>query len=301
VHSKIARSFVAAALAVSGIAVGTASAQAEATGTLNIVALGDSYGSGTGAGAYLDGTGVAGGCWRSANSYSETIVARLRSEGAPVSFTNVTCSGAASANLSEPFKGEAPQLDALRRDTHVVFLSVGTNDIDFAAYGGLCVAADCSGAATQAELDKLPGMAQNITALLGEIRTRSPWAKIVMTGYGSQLTAGDNAPNVPLDPICGPTFFTSQERVDGNRVATALDATLRRTARQSHVTFVSPYVDSVVLDPTFAGHSLCEAGAPFYRGFDALAPGQEGQEAVLHLNATGQSALADLILRKLHH
>jgi lysophospholipase L1-like esterase len=279
-----------------GLAIGTAPAQAT-TGTLNVVALGDSYGSGTGAGDYQDGTGVPNGCWRSANSYSETVVARLREAGKQVTFTNVTCSGAATSDLSQPFKNEPPQLNALTRNTHLVFLSIGTNDIDFAAYGGLCIAADCSGAPTQAEIAELPAMAQNVSALLKEIKTRSPWARVVLTGYGSQLTATENAPDVPLDPICGPAFFTAQERADGNQLATALDGTLRQTARNARVTYVSPYASQGTLDPTFAGHSLCQEAAPYYRGFDALA--QEGQEAVLHLSATGQTALADLVLNKL--
>jgi hypothetical protein len=296
----ITRRIVASALAVAGVVLGAAPAQAGTTWSLNVVALGDSYGSGTGAGAYLDGTGVANGCWRSANSYSEVLVARVRAVGIPVSFTNVTCSGAATADLRQTFKGEPPQLDALRPDTHVVFLSIGTSDIDFAGYGLVCVTADCSGAPSQAEIAELPGMGQNVAALLGEIKTRSPWAKIVMTGYGSMLTAGENAQGVPLDPICDPGFFSSQERVDGNQVTSALDATLRRTAWQAGAAYVSPYLkNSVDLQPAFAGHSLCQAGEPYYRGFEALAPGQEGVEAVLHLNQAGQTALADLALSRL--
>jgi len=292
--STVLKAVPVVAVAIAASSFGVASADT-AGHTLNVVALGDSYGSGTGAGDYLDGTGVAGGCWRSANSYSETLVARLRDAGWPVSFTNVTCSGAATADLREEFKGEPPQLDALSQDTHLVFLSVGTNDIDFAAYGGLCILADCSGPATQDELAKMPGMGQNVATLIGDIKARSPRARIVLTGYGSQLTAGDNAPDVPLDPICDPGIFTSQERIDGNQVAAGLDQTLRQTARQAGVTYVSPYGTAA-----FDGHSLCQAGAPYYRGFDALAPGQEGQEAVLHLNTTGQATLADLIQHKLH-
>jgi lysophospholipase L1-like esterase len=283
-----------APLALFGLA---APAQADTKWSLNVVALGDSYGSGTGAGDYQDGTGVPNGCWRSANSYSEVVVGRLRATGLPVSFTNVTCSGASTADVRQPFKGQPAQLDALRRDTHLVFLSVGTSDIAFADYGLVCVVSDCSGAPSQAEIAEMPGMGENVAALLTEIRTRSPWAKIVLTGYGSQLTAGENAEGVPLDPICDPGFFSSQERIDGNGVVRALDATLRQAARQGHATFVSPFLrNSVDLRPSFVGHSLCEAGAPFYRGFDALAPGQEGVEAVLHLNKDGQAALADLIL-----
>lgn len=298
---KFAAAVVTAALAMSGLVLGTVSAQAATAPTLNVVALGDSYGSGTGAGDYLDGTGVPNGCWRSANSYSETLVGRARAAGLQVAFANVTCSGASTTSMYQSFKGEPPQLDALRRDTHLVFLSVGTSDIDFAGFGLLCIAADCSGAPAQNEIAEMPAMGQNVAALLSEIKSRSPWAKIVVTGYGSQLTAGENAQDIPLDPICAPTFFSAQERADGNQVASALDATLRQTARQARVKFVSPYVDSVDLHPSFAGHSLCESADPYYRGFDALAPGQEGAEAVLHLNSTGQTALADLIQRKLLH
>lgn len=296
---RTAASILTAALVVSGAVLGAAPAQAGTS--LNVVALGDSYGSGTGAGDYLDGTGVPNGCWRSANSYSETLVARARARalGLPVSFSNVTCSGASTADLRQTFKGEPPQLDALRPDTHVVFLSVGTSDIGFADYGLLCIAGDCSGAPSRAEIAELPGMGQNVAALLGEIRARSPWAKIVMTGYGSQLTAGENAQGVPLDPLCDPGFFSSQERIDGNQVARALDATLRQTARQARVTYVSPFRNSVDPHPSFAGRSLCEGTEPYYRGFDALAPGQEGPEAILHLNKEGQAALADLIVGKI--
>ncbi|WP_291414171.1 SGNH/GDSL hydrolase family protein [Actinophytocola sp.] len=284
---------------MSGLVLGAAPAQA-GKAPLNVVALGDSYGSGTGAGDYLDGTGVANGCWRSSNSYSETLVARLRDRGRQVTFTNVTCSGASTAALSQSFKGEPPQLDALSRNTNVVFLSIGTSDIDFAGYGLQCIAGDCSGQVTQDQLAKLQGMGQNVAALLGEIKARSPRAKIVMSGYGSQLTAGENAPGVPLDALCGPEFFSSQERIEGNQVASGIDATLRQTARRAHATYASPYLrNSVDLHPTFAGRSLCQSAEPHYRGFDALAPGQEGAEAVLHLNTAGQTALADLIQRRL--
>jgi lysophospholipase L1-like esterase len=297
--AKSAGSLASTAALAAGLVLGAAPAQADRA-PLNVIALGDSYGSGTGAGDYLDGTGVADGCWRSANSYSENLVAGLRESGRQVNFTNVTCSGASTATMSQTFKGEPPQLDALTRRTNVVFLSVGTSDVDFAGYGLQCVAGDCSGQVTQDQLAKLPAMGQNVSALLGEVRTRSPRAEIVMTGYGSQLTAGENAPDVPLDALCDPGFFSAQERVEGNQVASGIDATLRQAARRAHVTYVSPYLrNSAGLHPAFAGRSLCQSAEPYYRGFDALAPGQEGVEAVLHLNQAGQTALAGLVQRKL--
>ena len=298
-RTTFAKTVAAVGLAVSGLVAGVVPAHA-GTAPLTVVALGDSYGSGTGAGDYLDGTGVANGCWRSANSYSETLVERLRERGRQVTFTNVTCSGASTAALSETFKGQPPQLDALSPTTNVVLLSVGTSDVDFAGYGLRCIAGDCGGQVTQDQLAKLPAMGQNVATLLREIKARSPRAEIVMTGYGSQLTSGPNAPDVPLDALCDPGFFSAQERVDGNQVASGIDATLRQAARRAHVTYVSPYLrDSTDLHRNFAGRSLCQSAEPYYRGFDALAPGQEGAEAVLHLNTAGQTALADLVRRKL--
>ncbi|OLF17088.1 hypothetical protein BU204_13430 [Actinophytocola xanthii] len=263
--------------------------------TLNVVAMGDSYASGTGAGDYKDGTGVPNGCWRSSNSYSETLVERMRAAGVSVSFKNVSCSGAATTNMITSFKGQPPQLKALTKDTDLVFLTIGTSDVDFAGYGAQCIAADCSGPAAQEMLSRMPRMGDYVLSLMIKIKAYSPKATIVLTGYGSQLTEGANAPGIPLDPICEPQYFSSQERIDGNAVARALDANLRHAAEHAGATFVSPYVDSVNLHPSFEGHSLCESTEPYYRGLEALAPGQEGMEAVLHLNASGQEALADLI------
>ncbi|MBT2231778.1 SGNH/GDSL hydrolase family protein [Nonomuraea sp. NEAU-A123] len=264
--------------------------------------MGDSYGSGTGAGDYEPGT--TGSCFRSANSYSSVIVDELRQRGKRVKFTNVTCSGSAIRTLRESFKGEPPQFDALKRDTKVVMLSIGTGDIDFAGFGGLCIQADCSGAPATAIKGLLPGMGENLKTLLIDIKARSPRAKIVLTGYGQQVTPSENAEGVPLDPICDSQVFSAQERVDGNQVARELDATLRNAAKAAkargvNVLFASPYVNSVDLRPEFEGHSLCQSEPPFYRGFDALAPGQEGIDAVLHLNQQGQAAMADLIQRRI--
>jgi lysophospholipase L1-like esterase len=292
-----------AALASVAAMAATAPAASAGVGPLHVVAMGDSYASGTGAGDYQPGT--EGNCWRSNNSYSEQLVTRLRAQGRSVQFANVTCSGAATSDLYKEYLGQPPQLDALRADTSVVLLTIGTNDIGYAAYGGLCIQGDCSGGPTQAIAAKLPDMAKNLGQLFKDIHSRSPHARIVLSGYGSQLTAGPNASGAELDPICEPEVFSAEERTEGNALASQLDKTLQDTTSQAKAdgidtAFVSEYAaDSVHLDDAFAGHSLCEAGTPFYRGFDALAPGQEGPDAVLHLNKDGQTALADLITAQL--
>jgi len=288
-----------AALAAFAVITAMAPAASADIGPLHVVAMGDSYASGTGAGDYQPGT--EGNCWRSNNSYAEQIVARVRARGTTVQFTNVTCSGAATTDLYQDFLGQGPQLDALQADTDVVLLTIGTNDIGYAAYGGLCIQGDCSGAPTRAVAAELPDLAKRIGQLFQDIHARSPHAKIVLSAYGSQLSPDANADG-KLDPICDASVFSAQERTDGNALARQLNKTLRDTVVQAEAAgidavFVSEYAaDSVHLNSTSAGHSLCQAGTPFYRGFDALAPGQEGPDAVLHLNKDGQTALADLIM-----
>ncbi|MGW6929464.1 SGNH/GDSL hydrolase family protein [Lentzea sp. NPDC054927] len=267
---------------------------ANASYSTSLVVLGDSYASGTGAGDYQDGT--AGNCWRSNNSYGEQVAARLRAAGRLGSFANVSCSGAATADFSRPFKDRPAQLDALKRDTGLVLLTVGTNDIDYSTYGGTCIQADCTGAPTDAILARLPQMGSNVTALLTEIGKRSPHARVVLVGYGRQVSTSDNPPGATLDPICGDGILTTAERREGNKVADGLDATLRSAVTAARragvfVTFSSPFSRP----DTFNGHALCESDTPFLRGFDALAPGQEGPEAVFHPNQQGQTALATLV------
>ncbi|MFB9906722.1 SGNH/GDSL hydrolase family protein [Allokutzneria oryzae] len=289
---------VAATFLVCGLAV---IASATPAAPLNVVAMGDSTASGTGAGDYQSGT--AGTCWRSGNSYSEVVVANLRASGRKVELRNVACSGAAINDVRTSFKGEPAQLDALEPDTNLVMLTLGANDISYAEFGGLCMQGDCSKAA-ESVIDQMPGMAKNLFTLFGQIKAKSPKAKIVTVAYGRQLTSGANA-STAQDPVCAPTVFSAEERTEGNKVASALDATLRNTVKTAtrhgiDALFVSPYkANSIAIGKEFAGHSQCEAGATYYRGFDALMAGQEGREAVLHLNKDGQAALAGLVSAQL--
>jgi lysophospholipase L1-like esterase len=286
---------------IAGLVVATLAAPASASASsrvVNVVSLGDSYASGIGAGDYLGGTGIPGGCWRSANSYSALLVAELQATGVRVAATNVTCSGATIQDLRQPFRGQPAQLDSLNRNTDVVSLTVGANDIGLAGFGGLCIQSECSDAAADATLAKLDPMGAKLRELLKEIKTRSPHAKVVVTGYGRQITTGDNAAGVTLDPICGPGVITGTERTTAERITVGLDSRLR-SATAGIGTYVSEFAEPGVLRPEFAGHSLCEAKAPYYRGFDALAPGQEGQEAILHLNKGGHAALAAVIKKQL--
>lgn|GEM_PF-5396160 len=274
-----------------------------ASSTLSIVALGDSYASGVGAGNYIGGT--EGGCWQSMNSTSQQVTHALITRGKEVNLTNVTCSGDKISDV------RAYQLGALQKDTNIVILSIGGNDVGFGSLVGLCLTAVCSGTPVRAAEAALPAMGVDLVRLFGEIHARSPHAQIVLVGYGQPMNAGANGAGA-VDPICGDQYFDAQERKEGSQFSAALDFTLRVAAgvaklQGTDVTFVSPYQSSIgrtgTLRAEFAGHSLCDASGQYYRGFDALAPAPvgdpAGQTALLHMNAVGYGTLATLVLGKL--
>jgi GDSL-like Lipase/Acylhydrolase family len=124
----------------------------------SMVALGDSFSSGEGAGSYLAGTNCSGGifsrcpapnaaepdyCHRSASAYPMLVSSSL---GA-TSLDFRACSGAVVADLAAPVSiggqgqwSEGPQLGrAFPESTHLVTLSIGGNDIGFGEVANQCV------------------------------------------------------------------------------------------------------------------------------------------------------------------
>jgi len=148
--------FVLVALVASVVYVGrvpAASEPARARSTphepdLAIVALGDSYMSGEGAGRFYDGTDVPGqnSCRRAPTAYPIRVADAL---GADLHFS--ACSGARTYNIGSGFTGggrrstpqatnEPVQIEVLRahRNADVVLLSVGGNDARFSEVVALC-------------------------------------------------------------------------------------------------------------------------------------------------------------------
>src|SRR5206468_9981428 len=77
-------------------------------------------------------TGTPAGCLRSTRNYPSLAAA---ARGA-VSFTDASCSGATTANMTAPQPviggSNPPELDALSASTTLVTLQIGANDIGFA-------------------------------------------------------------------------------------------------------------------------------------------------------------------------
>jgi len=225
----LVRSAAASVAALALALVGLPTAHAATGGH---VALGDSYSSGLGTGSYYaDGTD----CRRSPQAYGV-----LLAERAGLELTLAACSGATTASVA------TEQLSALTDDTARVTITVGGNDVGFAPVLTECAKpgwwGDCDGAideALQIATQQLPG---RLGSLFDQIRSRSPQAVVVVSGY-PQLFNGEDCHAL--------TFFSGSEMGRLNSAATQLNSVIRQQA----VAAGFRYVDAV---PTFEGHAVCD-------------------------------------------
>ncbi|WNY34958.1 SGNH/GDSL hydrolase family protein [Curtobacterium flaccumfaciens] len=127
-------------------AAGTAPTQSVAAASGgNYVALGDSYAGGFGVAPYS--SGPAAGCFQSTTDYPHQVAASLG-----LQLDDRACAGATTGNISRVAQktgagsATAPvQADALSKNTDVVTVSIGGNDLGFAGVIANCVALDKAG------------------------------------------------------------------------------------------------------------------------------------------------------------
>ncbi|MEF3112921.1 SGNH/GDSL hydrolase family protein [Streptomyces chrestomyceticus] len=148
-------------------------------------------------------------CLRSNRNWPAVAAARLGAD-----LTDVTCSGATTKDLAGRQLGLVPpQLDALRRDTDLVTLSVGANDISLGTALPSCVrlhprpaglGRTCESVYTAGGRDRLAERitrtAPKITAALGQIHRRSPHARVYVVSYGTYFQPGGCWPREPVWP-----------------------------------------------------------------------------------------------------
>ncbi|WP_266849633.1 SGNH/GDSL hydrolase family protein [Streptomyces sp. NBC_00568] len=159
------------------------------------MALGDSYASGAGLSGQTNAT-----CLRSSGSYPVWLKKTYKISDA--NFKNVTCSGATTRSLWNDQGPAHPQLNALSKNTDLVTVSIGGNDLGFST-----VLADC---VLQAQLKGSTGspcrtkynaggqnlleariakLAPRIGSMVVDIKRRSPAARVVVVGYPTLFPA----------------------------------------------------------------------------------------------------------------
>ncbi len=278
---------LAVALATVAVAIGPASAPAAATlADRTYVALGDSFTAGPLVPHPLPDPW---GCLRSDQNYPHLVARRLGSD-----LRDVSCSGAATADLSsvQPVVGGAnrPQLEALAPDVGTVSIQIGGNDIGFGEILQRCLAPlplgmPCrdhfTGGGTDEVSRRIAATGPLVATALGEIRRRSPHARVFVVGYPAILpeTLSGCWPVMPV--TAGDVGYLRDKQKE-------LNAMLAAQAAAAGVVYVDVYGPGV-------GHDSCQLpGARWVEPLIPLSPA-----APVHPNALGMRGMADVLLAAL--
>ncbi|WNI21532.1 SGNH/GDSL hydrolase family protein [Streptomyces sp. ITFR-16] len=273
-----------AALLIGAASPGIAGQPGERAGRgAHYVALGDSYSSGPGIPQQTDTV-----CGRSDRNYPSLVA---RAVGAEV-FTDVTCAGADTTHMAGRQESAPPQLDALRPDTTLVTLGIGGNDLDLTGIITRCVllgylaphGAPCKHSFTLLGTDeigaRINATAPKIDAVLKEIRTRSPRARVLLVGYPS-LLPDDGTPCRATIPLADGDFGWVKDEEKH------FDTVLAQQANVYDAEYVDTYGPSV-------GHDACQAP-----GVRWIEPADSAEGAGFHPNASGHRSMADAVLATL--
>jgi lysophospholipase L1-like esterase len=237
-RSRLLTFIVGLPAAVTAVLLTLGASPAQAA-TVNYVALGDSYSSGVGAGAY---TSESGACRRSPNAYPALWAAA----NSPASYVSVACAGATTTSVINT------QLGALSSSTTLVSITVGGNDVGVADVLQTCLYSKtetCVGALQAAEdraRTTLPGLLDSVYNAISE---RAPNARVIVLGYPVFYQ---------LDTFC--LGLGDASRVKINEGANLIDDITRDVAGRHGFTFAD-------VRPAFIGHQLCSSTRWLY-GFN---------------------------------
>jgi lysophospholipase L1-like esterase len=258
--------FLSGLVTVTALAAFTAAGTlpaAGSSGTVQYVALGDSYAAGQGAGAesYLND------CKQSTKGYP----ALLDSEKHIHLQANETCTGATTSKVLDT------QLSALNRGTRLVTLTVGGNDLKVSELAAICTQTrdNCGGEITK-RLLQLSDLGPDLTHLYIQVASAAPKARIVVTGYPHLFE--------PVNPLLAALNNATDQL--NTTIAEAVDAAAQATGADiAYVDVTQPHVTG-----TFEHHGIF--------GSEELFINDSGLD-VFHPNAAGYVAYADAISAEL--
>jgi lysophospholipase L1-like esterase len=173
---------------------------------LSYVALGDSFAAAPG----VPDPASPAGCRKSTNDYPSVLARRL----AATKFTDVTCSGATTEDITDHVQQTKNglierQIDAVRATTDLITITIGANDVGLATDAEGCEVkspdpAPCTRDFVVGDVDlvsaAINGHVRGWTMLIDEIRARAPNARIVLVGYETLVRPGGCFPGQPVLP-----------------------------------------------------------------------------------------------------
>jgi lysophospholipase L1-like esterase len=278
-----------------GLLLAVAPPAARADGLL---ALGDSFSSGQGAGIFDPGTtGHGNTCFRSALAWPQVLAQRLSLRALP----SLACSG---ARLPEVVTSDARRHEAERRQSQisritgspgVITLTIGGNDVGFAQVLGTCVVSgNCVASYRKPSGDvllrRIRQLEQDLPGAYAAVRARAPHARLVVAGYprlfpkSGDVDAGGNC--------AAGRRISDDEATYLNARTAALDAAIRRAAARAGVTYVD-------VRAAFAGHELRCSGISYVNRL-VLRPGiPPYRPGSFHPTAAGHARLAEVVAARL--
>jgi hypothetical protein len=243
---------VVAAAAAAGSCTGSAAASPGLAPGDKYVALGSSYAAGPGLPIVYDL-----GCDHSNGNYAHQVASRLQ-----LALTDVTCSGATTANITTtpqttPTGVRPVQLDAVTPDTKLVTVTVGGNDVDYTgpgaagslwAYGctdthdvppaGAWTPYACGHTVDPAEIEqKLKAEPQVLTDLFRQIRAKAPKARVLLVTYQRVIP--------PSGATCAAIALTAAHARFERDVGQRLQVAFQRAAARSRTELVDLYAPSI--------------------------------------------------------
>jgi lysophospholipase L1-like esterase len=266
------------AAALLGGTLATAAPSAAAGSPLRYVALGDSYSAASGVLPPDPTAPIA--CLRSTRNYPHVIAREI---GAAL--TDVTCGAAQTQHFfSAQYLGVPRQLDAVRRDSQLVTMTIGGNDnntfisavllcgtagVTTLGQGSPCKDRYGSSFARDIRTKTYPALVRTLKA----VRAAAPSARVAILGYPWIL---------PARVGCFDKMPVAEGDVPYVR---DIQATLNDAIRRAATATGATYVD---LDQVSNGHDACKA-----IGVRWVEPVLQGTNAVVvHPNALGERALA---------
>jgi hypothetical protein len=246
------------------------------------VSLGDSYT----AGPLIPLQIQPFGCLKSNNNYPHITARNLG-----LVLTDPSCSGAETEDMENPQNVDPdgpnpPQFDSLTKQTKVVTLQIGGNDIGFSSIAEDCSSTTNTGTPCQDTYVKdghdeisarIAATAFKVDAVLKGIRARSPHARVLVVNYAQILPdAGPGCwPQVPITDGDVPYVRAKEEELNGM---------LAEEARLNGAGLIDWYTAS-------HGHDACQI--PLVRWVEPAVPANAA--APLHPNLGGMIGASRLL------
>jgi lysophospholipase L1-like esterase len=282
----------AAALVVALLAMVAVAAPAASAAQPGYVALGDSYA----AGPLIPLQLPPYGCLKSSNNYAHLAAPQM---GLPL--TDPTCSGAETGDMTSPQNvspgPNPPQFDSLAKNTKLVTVQIGGNDIGFSEIIKNCESTSPQGHPCQDHYvtasgdeisQRIQATAPKVAAVIQGIHDRSPKAKVYVVNYLPIFPEQPLAPGLPEG--CYPQIPVAWADVPYLRAKEKeLNQMLADQAAANNASLLDTYSLGI-------GHDACQP--PALRWVEPLVP--VNAAAPFHPNLFAMRAEAQLLAASPH-